>query len=108
MDMDVKNLLNWKGSGRKWKEPKQSLNEIPYLNVISKLRGLKKIKIAWKIQSGAFGMEDWAKTLAGYWRLPHGSDGMNVVPVDAAVVDSEDSKWRSIQWNAAGDSSRED
>ena len=62
------------------------------------LRGLKDIKIGWKHCDGVYFIEEWAKLLAGYWRLARDDPGEGVAPVDADVGTLTSTSY--IHWKA--------
>lgn len=107
VDLDVVNMLTWRGSGSPRSVPLSYLHEIPHIAIVYRLRGLKNINIAWKDYVGLEGMENWATTLAGCWRLPMGTDGANAVAVNAEAVWSHDDVWRCVEWQADEEHGRE-
>ena len=97
-ELDVINMLTWRGNGNPRSSMLNYVLEIPHIARIYELRGLKDVTNAWTQCEGLQGMEDWAKTLAGYWRLPHGMSGEEATEVDAELKVSGDGLWHCIRW----------
>lgn len=57
------------------------LQELPSIELMYGLRGLREVTISWKDVPGLGGMEDWARWIVGLWRLPHGVGGEKAVAV---------------------------
>lgn len=81
VDLDVVNLPTWRWNGDPRSTMLNYLHEIPYMELVYQLRGVKDMEISWMHVQGLEGMEMWARTLAGYWRLPIGGIHGDAVPV---------------------------
>lgn len=102
VEIDAKNLLIWRGSGKPRSEMLNYLYELPHLDVLYGLRGMQQIKISWKTSAGLIGMEAWAKYLINFWSLPHGASWKDVVDTgDATLVETEDPDLVEVIWRAA-------
>ena len=100
VELDVVNMLTWRGNGKPRSAMLKLIKELPCLELVYELRGPKEIKIGWKHCKGLQGMETWAKELAGHWRLPHGANQAMAKPVESDVVVSKDRVWHYIHWQA--------
>ena len=98
VDLDIMNMLTWRGDGTERSTMLSYLYLIPHIALVYELRGLKDVKIGWESCPGLEGMDRWAKVLAGYWRLPHSTESWSAVAVDTEVQRSRDSERRFLHW----------
>ena len=103
VDLDLVNMLSWRENGNPRSSMLNYVFEIPHIALMYELRGLKNIRVGWKHSEGLQEVENWEKTLAGYWRLPHGVGGESAVEVDAELEVTPDDVWHSIHWQATNE-----
>ena len=100
IDFDVVNMLTWRPSGIPRSVRLNFIHEIPHITLLYEIRGLKDIKIAWKSYPGLQGMEEWAKTLIAYWRIPREADPAIPEAVETGAEVITDEEWNSVHWRA--------
>ncbi|KAK5116303.1 hypothetical protein LTR85_009275 [Meristemomyces frigidus] len=112
VEMDVYNLLTWMQSVDEREQMLQYLHEVPNIEWMYELRGLKDIIFGWRPLDGSEGMHDWVCWLIGVWRLPKGAQSTNAVPIEAQLRQSESGMTEYVHWQASGeetdDSEREE
>ena len=77
INVDISNLLPWRGNGNPRTAVLNYLHEIPSIELLYGLRGLRNVRISWTHVQGLEGMEDWVRWMVGLWRLPHGAGSGN-------------------------------
>ncbi|KAK3716692.1 hypothetical protein LTR37_006322 [Vermiconidia calcicola] len=100
VELDVVNMLTWQEDGDQRPVPFSYIHEIPHIELMYSLRGLKDITIGWKNCQGLEGMEGWAKTLGGCWRLDPNTYVPVAMPIDAVVETSNDRLSSYVHWTA--------
>ena len=98
VELDIINLLTWCGNGNPRPAMLNYMQEIPSIELMYRLRGLKDIKISWKHIQGLEGMEVWARTLAGYWCMPYGTPDESAVAVDEGSQIWAGESQKSLMW----------
>ena len=102
VEMDVINLLTWRGNDNPRTVIMQYLYQMPHVNVLYGLRGISDAKISWKRCEGLAGMQFWANYMIGLWSLSRNSQPAHSVQVvDDEAEWSEDALVGTVQWLAS-------
>ncbi|KAK4550064.1 hypothetical protein LTR36_003031 [Oleoguttula mirabilis] len=83
VEMDINNLLAWKGSGDGRERMLGYLHEVPNIEWMHELRGLKDVKLSWRRLEGFEGMHGWT--------------------VETELREAESSTTEYVHWRADGD-----
>ena len=94
-------MLTWRPNGNPRTVRLNFIHEIPHITLLNEIRGLKDVTIAWKACPGLQGMEEWAKTLIAYWRLPREADLAKLEAVETGAEVIKDENWEVVHWRAA-------
>ncbi|KAK4499481.1 hypothetical protein PRZ48_009996 [Zasmidium cellare] len=97
IDLDVVNLLSYRGDGQRYRVMKRDMSETKAIGLMYSLRGLEEIRVRWRHVEGLV-MEDWVKAMMGVWRLPRETDGSLAVPVEAEMTMDKKKEWCSVFW----------
>lgn len=88
VEMDVPNLLTWTQRGAERGQMLRYLEEVPNIELMCDLRGLKDVKFGWHPLPGFLGMHEWVCWLLGVWRLPEGTHYTEAMPIEAELQQS--------------------
>ena len=76
------------------------LTELPHIECLNDLRGLRDVKLSWHATEGLQGMHHWACAMIGVWRLQKGMSYWLGDQVEAPEMKVEDSDVHYVHWIA--------
>lgn len=100
MGIDVVNLLTWRSNGNPRSVSLKYLNEIPDIEMLCQLRGLKEITLSWPDIQGLHWMEKWARAVMGIWRMPRGTAIRDAVLVNEGSTFAKIKNAFYLMWSA--------